>query len=204
LRNGDDGALMICTCKSCNHVDHGQSRADDQDAIRSPYDRQRVRRPRSRDKSGMARGALSDGTRSTRHMASANRDPIGAKRGSIRKLEAEPIVIADQLDDPRLAMTQRGRRRASRCLCESRLRVSCKRVPWDKTASKRISAFRVRQPFVIKEPAGEVGRIRTEQRHPITWDVDAMIRICRSVSCASPQLCRWLDHIDRKWLRGRG
>jgi hypothetical protein len=43
LRNGDDRALMICTCKAGDDVDHGQSRADDEDAIRSAHGTQRAR-----------------------------------------------------------------------------------------------------------------------------------------------------------------
>jgi hypothetical protein len=52
-------------------------------------------------------------------MAGANRNPVDSERGSIRKIEAEALVLADQSDDARLPVTQRGRRRASRCLCEN-------------------------------------------------------------------------------------
>src|ERR1700677_139664 len=148
----------------------------------------------------MAGSARQDRTWSPGHMASTNRNPVDVKRGSIRKINAEAVVLSGQSYGSRLPVAQRSRRRSSCGLRENLLRIGRKGPSWDIVAPERINAFRIRQPFVVKEPADEVGRIGTEQRHPIAWHVEAMIGVCCSVSCAASKFFRRLDHIDGKGL----
>jgi hypothetical protein len=163
-RYGDNKPPMIPSRERSDHVDHGQSRADDQDAVRMTHRRQRTGAPGIGDKPRMPGRILRDAAWRARRVAGANGDPIDSKTGSVLKFDAKPLVLASQRDSPRLMVAQgRSRRASPPGFMKDILDIGGERASWRVAAPERANALGVRQPFVVEEPAHEVSRIGVEQ-----------------------------------------